>query len=321
MRSRRSTTRKPGRPTPITEDAEPTFAARPRRGSCSSRSTRRTTSTSRPTGTTRRRSRTSSPPPATSLRGSTNIAAARCGCASGDDRVRRADARARRGEVRQGDRAGDYASRECVERGSRTQLDRPFEIELSVDETAQPTTPAEHYIIADQLAQSGRADSSAWRRGSSAISRRASTTRATSPRSKRRCASTPRSPSGSARTRSRSTRAPTSSRCTRCSPASPSGQFPREDRGHELPRSAPRRRAPRRAVVPRDHRILAAAATIATRRPTTCRRRSARRPGARRSERSRSSSSRSISTAGATCAPGRGFTEPAGRFCTARSGR
>jgi hypothetical protein len=30
-------------------------------------------------------------------------------------------------------------------------LGRPFEIELSIDETAQPTTPAEHYIIADQF--------------------------------------------------------------------------------------------------------------------------------------------------------------------------
>ena len=32
---------------------------------------------------------------------------------------------------------------------------RPYEIELSVDETAEPTTPAEHYIIADQLRQAG----------------------------------------------------------------------------------------------------------------------------------------------------------------------
>jgi hypothetical protein len=32
---------------------------------------------------------------------------------------------------------------------------RPCEIELSVDETAQPTTYAEHYIIADQLAKAG----------------------------------------------------------------------------------------------------------------------------------------------------------------------
>ncbi|HMO83372.1 MAG TPA: tagaturonate epimerase family protein [Lacipirellulaceae bacterium] len=31
----------------------------------------------------------------------------------------------------------------------------PFEIELSVDETAQPTTPAEHYIIADQMRAAG----------------------------------------------------------------------------------------------------------------------------------------------------------------------
>jgi hypothetical protein len=32
-------------------------------------------------------------------------------------------------------------------------LGLPFELELSVDETAHPTTPAEHYIIADQLRQ------------------------------------------------------------------------------------------------------------------------------------------------------------------------
>ncbi|HYO25191.1 MAG TPA: tagaturonate epimerase family protein [Lacipirellulaceae bacterium] len=32
---------------------------------------------------------------------------------------------------------------------------RPYEIELSVDETAEPTTPAEHYIIADQLRRAG----------------------------------------------------------------------------------------------------------------------------------------------------------------------
>ncbi|MBX3432503.1 MAG: hypothetical protein KF847_04205 [Pirellulales bacterium] len=34
-------------------------------------------------------------------------------------------------------------------------LRQPFEIELSVDETAEPTTPAEHFIIADQLQQAG----------------------------------------------------------------------------------------------------------------------------------------------------------------------
>jgi hypothetical protein len=32
---------------------------------------------------------------------------------------------------------------------------KPYEIELSVDETDQPTTPAEHYLIADQLRQAG----------------------------------------------------------------------------------------------------------------------------------------------------------------------
>lgn len=36
-----------------------------------------------------------------------------------------------------------------------SKLNRPFEIELSVDETPEPTTPAEHYIIADQCRQSG----------------------------------------------------------------------------------------------------------------------------------------------------------------------
>ncbi len=36
-----------------------------------------------------------------------------------------------------------------------TRHGHPFEIELSVDETAQPTTPAEHYIIAEQLRQAG----------------------------------------------------------------------------------------------------------------------------------------------------------------------
>lgn len=36
-----------------------------------------------------------------------------------------------------------------------TKLDRDYEIELSVDETEQPTTLAEHYIIADQCLQSG----------------------------------------------------------------------------------------------------------------------------------------------------------------------
>jgi hypothetical protein len=33
--------------------------------------------------------------------------------------------------------------------------ERPFELELSVDETAEPTTPAEHYIIAEQLRKAG----------------------------------------------------------------------------------------------------------------------------------------------------------------------
>lgn len=32
-----------------------------------------------------------------------------------------------------------------------TQRNQPFEIEVSIDETEQPTSPAEHYIIADQL--------------------------------------------------------------------------------------------------------------------------------------------------------------------------
>lgn len=34
-------------------------------------------------------------------------------------------------------------------------LGRPFELELSVDETDQPTTPAEHYLVADQFRQAG----------------------------------------------------------------------------------------------------------------------------------------------------------------------
>lgn len=42
----------------------------------------------------------------------------------------------------------------CVEKEAKRN-GRPFEIELSVDETAQPTTFAEHYIIAEQLAQAG----------------------------------------------------------------------------------------------------------------------------------------------------------------------
>lgn len=36
-----------------------------------------------------------------------------------------------------------------------TRLDRDYEIELSVDETPQPTTFAEHYVIADQCRQAG----------------------------------------------------------------------------------------------------------------------------------------------------------------------
>jgi hypothetical protein len=42
----------------------------------------------------------------------------------------------------------------CVEQ-TAAGLGQPFELELSVDETAQPTTPAEHYIFADQLAKAG----------------------------------------------------------------------------------------------------------------------------------------------------------------------
>ncbi len=34
-------------------------------------------------------------------------------------------------------------------------VDRDYEIELSVDETEQPTTLAEHYIVADQCLQGG----------------------------------------------------------------------------------------------------------------------------------------------------------------------
>lgn len=36
-----------------------------------------------------------------------------------------------------------------------TRADRPYEIELSVDETPEPTTPAEHFIVADQCLKSG----------------------------------------------------------------------------------------------------------------------------------------------------------------------
>ena len=42
----------------------------------------------------------------------------------------------------------------CAEEESN-RAGHPFEIELSVDETAQPTTPAEHYIIAEQLRKAG----------------------------------------------------------------------------------------------------------------------------------------------------------------------
>lgn len=34
-------------------------------------------------------------------------------------------------------------------------LGKPFELELSVDETAQPTTPAEHYLIAEEFRKAG----------------------------------------------------------------------------------------------------------------------------------------------------------------------
>jgi hypothetical protein len=44
---------------------------------------------------------------------------------------------------------GRHIRRTCEAAG------RPFEIELSVDETEQPTTLAEHYIIANQLRQAG----------------------------------------------------------------------------------------------------------------------------------------------------------------------
>ena len=42
-------------------------------------------------------------------------------------------------------------------RKTAAELDQPYEIEVSVDETDQPTTIAEHYIIADQLIR-GRSD-------------------------------------------------------------------------------------------------------------------------------------------------------------------
>jgi hypothetical protein len=42
----------------------------------------------------------------------------------------------------------------CVEEEA-AKLDQPFEIELSVDETAHPTTAAEHFIIADQFRKAG----------------------------------------------------------------------------------------------------------------------------------------------------------------------
>lgn len=44
---------------------------------------------------------------------------------------------------------GRFVAEEAARQG------KPFELELSVDETDQPTTPAEHYLIADQLRQAG----------------------------------------------------------------------------------------------------------------------------------------------------------------------
>jgi hypothetical protein len=40
-------------------------------------------------------------------------------------------------------------------RDEAARLKQPFEIELSIDETAEPTTPAEHYIIVEQLREAG----------------------------------------------------------------------------------------------------------------------------------------------------------------------
>ena len=160
---------------------------------------------------------TSSPKCATSPRGSTSTAAARS--ASIRPASSSTSRRSQRAAVKYG-KAIQRAIVQCAVRRAGMHAPRPAVRNRAERRRNGPADDARRALHHRRPAcQGGHEASPAWRRGSSATSRRASTTRATSPSSKRRCASTPRSPSGSAPTRCRSTRAPTSFRCTPCWPA------------------------------------------------------------------------------------------------------
>lgn len=98
--------------------------------------------------------------------------------------------------------------------------DGQFEIELSVDETPQPTTPAEHYIIAEQCLRSNMRLVSLAPRYVGDF-RKGSISKATSPPSSGfRCKRTPASPVCSVRTSSVCIPARTNFRSMKALPAS-----------------------------------------------------------------------------------------------------
>jgi hypothetical protein len=101
---------------------------------------------------------------------------------------------------------------------------RDHEIELSVDETDQPTTLAEHWIIADQCRAAGMRLVSL-RPGLSETSKRAWTSSATSQHSNDRLPITPPSPASPARINSACTPVLTNSPCTPCSACATAGLF------------------------------------------------------------------------------------------------
>ena len=107
-----------------------------------------------PTTTTRRRSAIGSPPWPARSTGSTRTAAGRSSSPTGtavslDERACLRAAVKYGRAINQALRLADHITRVNEAAG------RDYEIELSVDETDQPTTLAEHYIIADQCLQRG----------------------------------------------------------------------------------------------------------------------------------------------------------------------
>ena len=196
---------------------------------------------------------------------------------------------------------------------------RPFELELSIDETRQPTSLAEHYIIADQFRQQGLA----------ADQHRAKIHRRL--RKRRRLQRRHRRTGAVAR---RSCRVGPRTWPLQVEPALGLGQalavshpgenderlFPRENSRHQLSGGAARRGPARRnAVPPRDRSLTPALRSGQS--DLSRERRDQQVADTRRMCATSSNSRKHISSAGPTCRPERASPNPAGKCCIARSAR